>query len=111
MTDKEESGMSSARGGVNNLKSPQPMEFTNPSSWPVWKRRFIRYMFVSGYNSKHHKEQIDILLYLPGEHAEEILPQFQPAPDTQEQALQAFREYCNPRTNIIFEQYKFNSRV
>ncbi|KAJ8880363.1 hypothetical protein PR048_016832 [Dryococelus australis] len=68
-------------------------------------------MSVSGYNSKQLKEQIHILLYLLDEHEEEIWPQFQPAPDTQEQALQAFREYFNPRTNTIFEQYKFNSQV
>ncbi|KAJ8889694.1 hypothetical protein PR048_009195 [Dryococelus australis] len=56
-------------------------------------------MSVSGYNSKPHKEQIDILLYLLA------------APERQEQALQASREYLNPRTNTIFEWYKFNSRV
>ncbi|KAJ8893774.1 hypothetical protein PR048_006374 [Dryococelus australis] len=84
MTDKEESGTPSARGGINNLKSPQPMEFTNPSSWPAWERRFLRYMSVSGYNSKPHKEQIDILLYLLGEYVEEIWSQFQPTPETQE---------------------------
>ncbi|KAJ8879053.1 hypothetical protein PR048_019659 [Dryococelus australis] len=87
------------------------MEFTNPSSWPAWERIFLRYMSVSGYNSKPHKEKIDILLYLLGEHADEIWPQIQPAQETQEQALQAFWEYFNPQSNTIFEQYKVNSLV
>ncbi|KAJ8944022.1 hypothetical protein NQ318_021737 [Aromia moschata] len=52
-------------------------------------------MAVTGQDSKSDGEKINILMYIMGEESEDVTLQF-----TQQ-----------PSTNIIFERFKFNSRV
>jgi hypothetical protein len=102
-------------GKLNNqspiMQLPDPFNFPAPEPWIVWKKRFQHYLSVTGLTGKSQQEQIDILMYLMGEKSEEIMLQFPQQPDTLEKALKDFDTYFVPRRNIIFERFKFNSRV
>lgn len=56
------------------------------------------------------KKKINILLYALGEEAGEIMLQFYTIPDTYEATFQAFLRFI-PRRNVIFQRYKFNTRI
>ncbi|KAJ8885094.1 hypothetical protein PR048_011290 [Dryococelus australis] len=101
----------SSEGGVSNLKPSQPMEFASPALWPAYERRFLCYMSVSGHSSKSHIKNIDILLYVLGDRAEEIWTQFELEQDMLELSLKELSKYFTSRTNTLFERYKFISRV
>lgn len=92
------------------VSPPEKFNFSTPVAWPQWRKRFERFMSVSGQNCKSDEEKINILVYIMGEESEEILLQFSTAPTTYIQALEMFEIHFIPRRNIIFERYKFNSR-
>lgn len=94
-----------------NVAPPEPFNFLVPENWAKWRKRFERYLNVSGQSKKSQAEQIDLLFYIMGEKSEEVLLQLKPAPTTLAGALQKFDSYFNPKTNVIFERFKFNSRV
>lgn len=94
-----------------NVNPPDKFCVTSPASWPAWRKRFERYMSVSGQLSKSEKEKINILVYIMGEEAEEIMVQFPSTPATYSEALKSFEDYFIPRRNIIFERFRFNSRT
>lgn len=97
---------------VANLQvsPPDKLSFTTPN-WTQWKKRFERYMSVSGLAEKSDQEKIDILVYVMGEESEEILVQFPQLPTTYVGALKMFEDHFIPKKNVIFERYKFNSRA
>lgn len=63
-----------------NIAPPEPFNFSLPENWDKWRKRFERYINVSGQCTKPAKEQIDLLFYIMGEKSEEILLQFGEAP-------------------------------
>lgn len=93
------------------VSPPNKFDFSMPLAWPQWRKRFERFMSVSGQNAKSDEEKINILMYVLGEEAEEIMLQFHTIPDTYEATFQAFENHFIPRRNIIFERYKFNTRI
>lgn len=93
-----------------NLPVPEPFNFDNPESYGVWSKRFQRYLTVSDLNKKSESEKIDILMYIMGPKSEAILLQLKDKPDTVEKTLDSFEKYFTPRTNVIFERFKFNTR-
>lgn len=99
-------------GGIGlNVQCPDKFNFTIPAGWPQWKKRFDRYMSVSGLSQKTDAEKIDILRYLMGEESEQIVAQWKTKPTTYQRALDAFEKHFIPSRNVIFERFKFNSRV
>ena len=69
---------------------------------------------MSNGASRGNKEKIDILCYVMGEQSEEILSQIMPAlnAETTYEAVKAkFNGYFAPKKNVVFERYRFNSRV
>jgi hypothetical protein len=59
-----------------NVSPPEKFCFMRPESWTQWKKRFERYLIVSGLSNRTDDEKINVLLYLIGEESEEILLQF-----------------------------------
>lgn len=60
------------------------------------------------------KVKIAILLHTVGEEALEVYNTFTIVPAgqvTMEEVLMAFREYCSPRKNIVFERHQFWSHT
>lgn len=93
-----------------NVAPPDQFNFSNPASWPQWRKRFERYMTVSGLSSKSDDEKMNAL-YIMGEKSEEIIIQFPAIPATYEEMLKAFEDHFIPRRNVIFERFQMNSRV
>lgn len=102
-----------AQPGISaNVQAPTEFNFSQPQQWPQWKKRFDRYMSVSGFCKKLDKEKIDMLIYLMGNEAEEILLQQNlSGNETYTDILDKFEKYFIPQRNIIFERFQFNSRV
>ena len=96
---------------VANIAPPEPFNFSQPDYWSKWRKRFERYINVSGQSTKRAQEQIDLLFYIMGEKSEEVVLQFENTPTTLLNALNQFDKYFKPKTNVIFERFKFNSRV
>jgi hypothetical protein len=94
-----------------NVSPPEKFCFTRPESWTQWKKRFERYLIVSGLSNRTDDEKINVLLYLMGEESEEILLQFAEVPTNYALTVRAFDKYFIPKKNVIFERYKFNSRT
>lgn len=95
-----------------NVQAPAEFNFSQPQQWPQWKKRIDRYMSVSGFNKKSDREKIDMLVYLMGNEAEEIsIQQNLTGNETYAQVMEKFDNYFIPHRNVIFERYKFNSRI
>lgn len=95
-----------------NVQAPAEFNFSQPQQWPQWRKRFERYMSVSGFGKKSDKEKLDMLVYLMGNEAEEILLQQNVSgTDTYAEILTKFDKHFIPQRNVIFERYKFNSRI
>ncbi|XP_050503520.1 uncharacterized protein LOC126882590 [Diabrotica virgifera virgifera] len=93
------------------VNPPEKFTFSQPNMWPQWRKRFQRFMSVSGQDQKPEKDKIDILMYIMGDEAEEIVLQFPKIPATYSEMLQSFENHFIPRRNVIFERFKFNSRI
>ncbi|XP_072377884.1 uncharacterized protein [Diabrotica undecimpunctata] len=95
-----------------NISAPSEFDFTQPQTWHQWKKRVERYMSISGFGQKSDKDKLDLLLYLMGNEAEDILLQNQPGENASFQdVMQIFDNHFIPRRNTIFERFQFNSRV
>ncbi|XP_046629996.1 uncharacterized protein LOC124310228 [Neodiprion virginianus] len=102
-----------ASNTTSNVNSPREFEFTKPEAWPVWIKRFERYLSVAGLTNKSEKEKVDLLCYTMGEEAEDILLRIFPNLVNEtlySEVKKKFDEYFSPKKNVIFERYKFNSR-
>lgn len=99
--------------GVVPINSPKEFDFSKPELWTARLKRFERYLSVSQADKKSEKERIDMLCYMMGEKAEEILSQVMPtinATTTYEAVKEKFTSYFAPKKNVVFERYKFNLR-
>lgn len=96
-----------------SVAPPSQFNFAQPANWPHWKKRFERYMSVSGFVNKPDNEKTNMLIYLMGGEAEEILLQLNLTEQEQkyETVLSRFDNYFIPRRNVIFERFKFNTRI
>lgn len=100
--------------GIAGLQPPGELEFSRPETWPRWLKRFERYLSVSDATCRGDKKKIDMLCYLMGERAEEILSQVMPdlnATTLYEAIKIKFNGYFAPKKNVVFERFKFNSRT
>jgi len=55
------------------VQPPSEFNFNKPETWPMWIKRFERY--VADLTKKPDKEKINLLCYIMGEKSEEILNQ------------------------------------
>ncbi|XP_028320258.1 zinc finger protein 2-like [Gouania willdenowi] len=92
-------------------KAPPPLSLigNRADNWCTWEQSFRLYIVSSG--EKDEKIKIDILLHTIGEDALEVFKTLKVTTDgdelTMEDVLQAFRDYCSPRKNVVFERYQF----
>lgn len=95
---------------LQNVVAPEQFDF-QAEKWQTWKKRFVRYMEISGNDAREGKVKINLLIYLMGGRAEELLKQLNLSEsENYEGVLQAFELYFNPRKNVIYERVKFNMR-
>jgi len=94
------------------VTSPEPFTFSNPSEWSKWIKRFERFKSASGI--KEEADQINALVYLMGEQAEDILSSFNISDadaKKYETVKKRFEDHFVVSKNVIYERAKFNSRV
>lgn len=102
---------------MEQFKPPSPLILTGnvAENWRRWEQRFQLYMTASGASSKNEKVKIAILLHTVGEEVLKVYNTFTIVPAghevTMEEVLTAFREYCSPRKNIVFERHQFWSHT
>ena len=97
-----------------NISPPDPFPFSRPIEWSKWKRRFERYRMASGLHKKKNEEQVNALIYLMGDQADDIFLSFSLAKDEKKDydiVLEKFEKHFIPKRNIIYERAKFNSRT
>lgn len=96
------------------VTSPDPFTFSSPSEWPNWIKRFDRFKSASGLSTKSEPDQINTLVYLMGDQAEDILASFKlPEADSKKYdvVVKRFQDHFVIKKNIIYERARFNSRV
>ncbi|UYV66478.1 K02A2.6-like [Cordylochernes scorpioides] len=79
------------------------------------RKRFERYLVVSGMKKKEEADKIDLFMYLMGDRADDIFRTFKFEKEEEatkiDSVLKAFDSHFCVRKNIIYERAKFNSRV
>ncbi|UYV63268.1 hypothetical protein LAZ67_2003589 [Cordylochernes scorpioides] len=88
---------------------------STPNEWPKWRKRFERYLVVSGMKKKEEADKIDLFMYLMGDRADDIFRTFKFEKEEEatkiDSVLKAFDSHFCVRKNIIYERAKFNSRI
>jgi len=95
-------------------RAPSSFDFTNPSGWGEWIRRYSRYHNVTKMSKEADDLQIDSLLYTMGEAAEDIFIQLPLTNDDRkkyDKVKEAFDTYFKPRTNKAHHIVQFNGRT
>lgn len=96
------------------IQPPDPFCFSSPNEWPKWRRRFERFYTTSGLSAKPEEHQVDALLYIMGDKAEDIFSTFELAPDEAKKfsiVMDRFEKYFIPRHNVIYERTRFNTKT
>ncbi|UYV60640.1 hypothetical protein LAZ67_1001743, partial [Cordylochernes scorpioides] len=97
------------------IQPPETFDFSTPNEWPRWRKRFERYLVVSGMKKKEEADKIDLFMYLMGDRADDIFRTFKFEKEEEatkiDSVLKAFDSHFCVRKNIIYERAKFNSRI
>ncbi|UYV72482.1 hypothetical protein LAZ67_9003322 [Cordylochernes scorpioides] len=97
------------------IQPPETFDFSTPNEWPKWRKRFERYLVVSGMKKKEEADKIDLFMYLIGDRADDIFRTFKFEKEEEatriDSVLKAFDSHFCVRKNIIYERAKFNSRI
>ncbi|UYV83714.1 hypothetical protein LAZ67_23002282 [Cordylochernes scorpioides] len=97
------------------LPARETFDFSTPNEWPKWRKRFERYLVVSGMKKKEEADKIDLFMYLMGDRADDIFRTFKFEKEEEatkiDSVLKAFDSHFCVRKNIIYERAKFNSRI
>lgn len=95
------------------FKPPSNFPFDNPSAWPDWKQRFLRYRIASKLNKEEQIVQVSSLIYSMGSDAEKILAQFNLSEEDGKKfdiVLARLDTHFAPKRNVIHERAKFYRR-
>lgn len=102
------------RQKMEHFKPPSAMTLTGNVSenWRKWEQRFVLYMTAAELSKKSATVQVAVLLHSLGEEALEIYNTFDiakeaPVEVTVDTILEAFRNYCTPKKNVVFERHQF----
>ena len=91
---------------------PESFNFGNPSEWPEWKQRFLRFQEATKLGKEDESVQISTLIYVMGKEAEHVFKSFvfEDAENAKKFApvLKKFDDYFVPKRNIIHERAKFH---
>ena len=96
------------------INPPENFTFSTPSNWSKWKTRFERYRIASGLSSKTGKDQVNSLIYIMGEQAEDIFCSFGLSETEQANfdiVLNKFNNHFVLKKNTIFERDQFNKQI
>ncbi len=96
------------------LHLPPPLSVTGnvAKNWHKWEQRFNLYLTASALVDEFESRQIAVLLHCIGEEALDIYNSLvteyeDPQHKKLSEVLAAFRKYCAPRKNTVFERHQF----
>ena len=95
-----------------HISPPESFNFTQ-DDWLKWVRRFERYRQGSGLKAKSKEHQVNALIYIMGDKADDILCSFGLTEDEKKvytTVRAKFDSYFEPQQNVIFQRAKFNQR-
>ena len=96
------------------ISPPSAFDFNQPEWWLERKKRFARFRSASQLSDGTEARQVDTLIYVMGNDAENAFSQLNLADYEREDfeiVEQAFDVYFQPKTNTIDERCKFGQRV
>lgn len=99
-----------------NLPPPKPLVVDDnlASNWKQWKKVWQRYEIAAGIYKQADLVRVSTLLSVIGEDAVKAFDTFVwsegQKEDSIKDVLTKFDEYCEPRTQVIYERYRFNNR-
>ena len=95
---------------VSYQMSP-PEEFSKPTEWIKWIRRFERFRSSSGLSKRDEESQVNTLLYSMGSKSDDILVTFGLTTEDSKKydvVKDRLDSYFVKRRNIMFERAKFH---
>ncbi|KAG7482509.1 hypothetical protein JOB18_022706 [Solea senegalensis] len=96
------------------ITPPETFNFSYPSEWPKWIRRFERFRIATALDSKPEEYQVNSLLYAMGDAADDVLAVLPLASADYKKKYDtvktAFEQHYVGKHNVIFERAQFNSR-
>jgi hypothetical protein len=99
---------------ANGVRPPAAFDFTKPAGWKEWYKRYTRYHSVAKLSKETDQIQIDTLLYVMGETAEEIFIQLTLSDDDKKKyskVTEALDKYFQPRNNLVQHVVQFHDRT
>ena len=87
--------------------------FSKPDEWPKWFQRFQRFRIACELMEKEESIQVNTLIYVMGNEAEDIFKSFQLSANNAKKfktVLDKFSEHFVKRRKIIFKRAKFNQK-
>ncbi|CAB4036167.1 Hypothetical predicted protein [Paramuricea clavata] len=100
----------------SNLPPPKSLIFDDnlATTWESWKKSWTRYEIATGVQKQEGIVRVSTLLSVIGEDGVKAYDTFTWGEDENQNdvdiVLKKFDEYCSPRTQIIYERYRFNNR-
>ncbi|RLJ22759.1 hypothetical protein DJ031_00295 [bacterium endosymbiont of Escarpia laminata] len=99
-----------------NIPPPRPLIMDNnlATNWKQWRKIWQRYEIATGIYKQEGLIRVATLLSVIGEDAAKVYDTFTWVDSQNEQCvtdvLAQFDRYCEPRTQVIYERYRFNNR-
>lgn len=94
--------------------TPEAFDFTQPSTWPMWKQRFARFRIATKLDKEDQDVQVNSLLYAMGKDAEPVFSTFtfteQQEANYFDTVMAEFDEHFVPKRNVIHERACFHRR-
>ena len=99
---------------LSGLKPPGPLnlETDMAMNWNAWYHAFEIYAMATGVANKGEKVQCCVFLHVAGAEAQKVFRTLKIEEENQDKLqplVNAFREYCQGKTNITVTRYQFNS--
>ena len=95
------------------ISPPEEFDFSKPTEWIKWIRRFERFRSASGLSKRDEESLVNTLLYSMGSKSDDILATFGLTTEDSKKydvVKDKFDGYFVKRRNIIFERAKFHRR-
>ena len=97
-----------------NFPPPKPL-IMGDNLATRWRKIWLRYEIDTGINKQEGLVRVATLLPVIGEDGARVYDTFTWLPSENEQCidqvLSKFDSYCEPRTQVIYEHFRFNNRV
>ena len=101
---------------LHSLPAPHSLEINDSNvaeKWSEWKETWEHYSVASKVNKEEGDIQVAAFLTAIGPEAREVFKTWNLSATERKDikgVIECFDNYCNPRKNIPFERYLFNSR-